>query len=174
MKRFLREAKLASRLTHPNAVAVLDFGQTDDGLFYLVMELVVGPHARRGVRGGARAARPSAIIRIGMQVCDALEGAHALQIVHRDLKPSNIMLLDRGRDLVKVLDFGLAKSVAPDQTHDDDDERRRAPRHAGVHAAGARARRAVRWPRGSVLARRACCTCSAPAGCRSSRTRRTS
>jgi len=115
VKRFLREAKLASRLSHPNAVAVLDFNQTDDGLFYLVMELVSGRTLDRVFEdeGVLRAER---IVRIGSQVCDALEGAHALQIVHRDLKPSNIMILDRGRDLVKVLDFGLAKSVAPDQT----------------------------------------------------------
>ena len=115
VKRFLREAKLASRLTHPNAVAVLDFNQTDDGLFYLVMELVSGRTLDK-VFEEEHALRAERIIRIGMQVCDALEGAHSLQIVHRDLKPSNIMILDRGRDLVKVLDFGLAKSVAPDQT----------------------------------------------------------
>ena len=115
VKRFLREAKLASRLTHPNAVAVLDFDQTDDGLFYLVMELVAGRTLDK-VFEEEHALRAERIVRIGMQVCDALEGAHALQIVHRDLKPSNIMILDRGRDLVKVLDFGLAKSVAPDQT----------------------------------------------------------
>jgi eukaryotic-like serine/threonine-protein kinase len=59
---------------------------------------------------------PERIVRIAMQVCDALEGAHALQIVHRDLKPANVMLLAQGRDIVKVLDFGLAKSLAPDQT----------------------------------------------------------
>ncbi|HEY6034270.1 MAG TPA: serine/threonine-protein kinase [Kofleriaceae bacterium] len=115
VKRFLREAKLASRLTHPNAVAVLDFNQTADGLFYLVMELVSGRTLDR-VFEEEHALRAERIVRIGTQVCDALEGAHALQIVHRDLKPSNIMILDRGRDLVKVLDFGLAKSVAPDQT----------------------------------------------------------
>ena len=115
VKRFLREAKLASRLSHPNAVAVLDFNQTQDGLFYLVMELVSGRTLDK-VFEEEHALRAERIIRIGSQVCDALEGAHALQIVHRDLKPSNIMILDRGRDLVKVLDFGLAKSVAPDQT----------------------------------------------------------
>ena len=115
VKRFLREAKLASRLAHPNAVAVLDFGQTEDGLFYLVMELVTG-RTLDAVIKAERVFKPERIVRIGTQVCDALEGAHALQIVHRDLKPANIMLLASGRDLVKVLDFGLAKSVAPDQT----------------------------------------------------------
>ncbi|MDB4952544.1 MAG: protein kinase [Myxococcales bacterium] len=114
IKRFLREAKLASRLSHPNAVAVLDFGQTDDGVFYLVMELVTGRTLDAVIKAD-RVFRPERVVRIGTQVCDALEGAHALQIVHRDLKPANIMLLSSGRDLVKVLDFGLAKSVAPDQ-----------------------------------------------------------
>jgi serine/threonine protein kinase len=114
IKRFLREAKLASRLSHPNAVGVIDFGQTDDGVFYLVMELVAGRTLDNVIKAD-RVFKPERVVRIGTQVCDALEGAHALQIVHRDLKPANIMLLASGRDLVKVLDFGLAKSVAPDQ-----------------------------------------------------------
>jgi serine/threonine-protein kinase len=115
IKRFLREAKLASRLSHPNAVAVLDFGQTTDGVFYLAMELVTGRTLDHVLKDD-KVFEPHRVVRIGSQVCDALEGAHALQIVHRDLKPSNIMVLNRGRDLVKVLDFGLAKSLAPDQT----------------------------------------------------------
>ncbi|HEX7836894.1 MAG TPA: serine/threonine-protein kinase [Kofleriaceae bacterium] len=115
IKRFLREAKLSSRLGHPNAVTVIDFGQTDDGVFYLVMELVNGRTLDQVIEA-ERAFKPERVVRIGAQVCDALEGAHALRIVHRDLKPSNIMLLSSGRDLVKVLDFGLAKSVAADQT----------------------------------------------------------
>lgn len=112
-KRFLREAKLASRLSHANTVSVIDFGQTEDGLLYLVMELVKGrtlgdvllEDGRFGV---------DRMVRVGVQLCDALEAAHKLAIIHRDLKPSNIILLDepRGRDHVKVLDFGLAKSLA--------------------------------------------------------------
>ena len=115
IKRFLREAKLASKLAHPNAVAVLDFNQTDDGVFYLVMELVTGRTLDQVIRA-ERVFKPERVVRIGTQVLDALDGAHALSIVHRDLKPSNIMLLSQGRDLVKVLDFGLAKSVSPDAT----------------------------------------------------------
>ena len=115
IKRFLREAKLASRLGHPNAVTVIDFGQTDDGVFYLVMELVVGRTLDQVIEAEA-IFKPERVVRIGAQVCDALEAAHVLQIIHRDLKPANIMLLASGRDTVKVLDFGLAKSVAPDQT----------------------------------------------------------
>jgi len=113
IKRFLREAKLASRLVHPNAVAALDFGQTDDGMFYLVMELVSGRTLDK-LLAAERALTPPRVVRIGAQICDALEGAHALEIVHRDLKPANVMIMATGRDLVKVLDFGLAKSLALD------------------------------------------------------------
>jgi eukaryotic-like serine/threonine-protein kinase len=110
IKRFLREAKLASRLGHPNAVGVIDFGQTDDGVCYLVMELVTGRTLDQ-VLASDGVLPPERLVRIGTQICDALECAHALQIVHRDLKPANAMLLDQGRDFVKILDFGLAKSV---------------------------------------------------------------
>ena len=113
IKRFLREATLASRLSHPNAVSVLDFGQTKDGLFYLVMELVSGRTLDTIVEDGGPLA-PARIVRIGAQICDALEGAHQLQILHRDLKPQNVIVLSTGRDLIKVLDFGLAKSLSKD------------------------------------------------------------
>ncbi len=110
IKRFLREAKLTSKLNHPNAVGVLDFGQTEDGVFYLVMELVPGKPLDQVLKEEGVLA-PARVVRIGMQVCDALETAHALQIVHRDLKPANIMLVESRRDFVKVLDFGLAKTL---------------------------------------------------------------
>ncbi len=111
IKRFLREARLASRLNHANAVAVLDSGQTVDGLFYIAMELVSG-RTLADVADAEGRFELRRLIRIGMQVCEALEAAHQLGVIHRDLKPSNIMLLDGGRDVVKVLDFGLAKSLA--------------------------------------------------------------
>ncbi len=110
IKLFLREAKLTSKLNHPNAVGVLDFGQTEDGVFYLAMELVKGRHLDQVLRDEGRMT-PARVVRIGMQVCDALETAHAMQIVHRDLKPANIMLVESRRDFVKVLDFGLAKTL---------------------------------------------------------------
>ncbi|HEU5055162.1 MAG TPA: serine/threonine-protein kinase [Kofleriaceae bacterium] len=111
-KRFLREAKLASRLSHANTVGVIDFGQTEDGLLYLVMELVKG----RTMGDVLLEDGPFSVdrmIRIGVQLCDALQAAHKLSIIHRDLKPSNVIVLDDppGRDHVKVLDFGLAKSL---------------------------------------------------------------
>jgi len=109
-KRFLREAKLASRLTHPHTVTVLDFGQTTDGLLYLVMELVDGRTLGQVLQdeGPFSVAR---MVRVGTQLCDALEAAHRLSIIHRDLKPTNVMVLNEpaGRDHLKVLDFGLAK-----------------------------------------------------------------
>jgi len=113
IKRFFREAKLASRLGHPNAVGVIDFGQTEEGVCYLVMELVAG-RTLQEVFEAEGVLPPERLVRIAVQICDALECAHALQIVHRDLKPSNAMLLAHGRDFVKILDFGLAKSVASD------------------------------------------------------------
>ena len=115
IRRFLREAKLASRLNHPNAVGVVDFGQTEDGVFYLVMELIRGRTLDEMIKAGTKFT-PRRIVRIARQVCDALAAAHALEIIHRDLKPANIMLLDEHPDFVKVLDFGLAKSLATEAT----------------------------------------------------------
>jgi serine/threonine-protein kinase len=114
VKRFLREARLASRLSQPNIVNVYDFGQSDQVL-YLVMELLRG-HTLASELGQGRRINPKRTIGIAAQLCDALEAAHAQGIVHRDLKPSNIVILDDppGRDLIKVLDFGLAKSLIQD------------------------------------------------------------
>jgi eukaryotic-like serine/threonine-protein kinase len=111
IKHFLREVKLTSRINHPNAVGVLDFGQTEDGLLYFAMELVPGRTLDRVIAEDG-VLEPARVIKIGTQICEALEAAHALQILHRDLKPSNIMVL--GRDFVKVLDFGLATTLEAD------------------------------------------------------------
>ncbi|MBA2539767.1 MAG: protein kinase [Deltaproteobacteria bacterium] len=116
-KRFLREARLASRLSQANIVSVYEFGQTDDGILYLAMELLRG----RPLSKDLEAMRPLPMKRvksIGMQMCDALDAAHSQGIIHRDLKPGNIVILDEpvGRDLVKILDFGLAKSLVQDNT----------------------------------------------------------
>jgi len=114
VKRFLREARLASRLSAPTIVSVFDFGQTSDDVLYIVMELLRGRTLGHVIADGPLPL-PRAI-RIALQLCDALEAAHAAGIVHRDLKPGNIVVLDDppGRDLVKVLDFGLAKSLVDD------------------------------------------------------------
>ncbi len=114
--RFNREAANASRITHPNVCAVYDFGETPDGLIYLAMEFVEGEPltdvlGRNGALPLARAGR------IFQQVADALQAAHDLGIVHRDLKPDNIMLAKGrdGADVVKVVDFGIAKAVGGDE-----------------------------------------------------------
>ncbi len=109
-KRFLREAKLASSLSHPATVGVIDFGQSEGGVLYLVMELLRGQTLAELLRQQGRL-EVHRVVRIATQICDALEAAHRLGIIHRDLKPANVMILAEppGRDLVKVLDFGLAK-----------------------------------------------------------------
>jgi hypothetical protein len=113
--RFHREAANASRMNHPNICAIYDFGETQDGLIYLAMEYVEGEALTRIIErnGTLPPARVSPIVR---QVADALQVAHEHGVVHRDLKPDNIMIT-RGRDhadLVKVVDFGIAKAQASD------------------------------------------------------------
>ncbi len=112
-KRFLREARLSSRLQHPTIVSVFDFGQAEDGVLYIVMELLRGrPLVAELVHGQPLALART--VRIGAQICEALDAAHREGIVHRDLKPPNVMLLEGDR--VKVLDFGLAKSFTAEDT----------------------------------------------------------
>lgn len=111
-KRFLREAKLSSRLSQANTVSIYDFGQDEDGTLFLAMELIKGKELADVIESEGTFI-PKRVKNIGVQLCDALEAAHSLSIIHRDLKPSNIMMLDHpaGRDFLKVLDFGLAKSL---------------------------------------------------------------
>ena len=109
VRRFKREALLASKLSHPNSVQVFDFG-ISEGLTYIVMELVNGQDLGRVVKvcGPLPFER---VCRIILQVCSSLAEAHGMGIVHRDLKPENILIsrTKEGSDLAKVLDFGLAK-----------------------------------------------------------------
>ena len=111
--RFHREAEAASRLRGPHIVTVFDFGQTPDGLLYLVMELLNGVSLGRFLRENPGPLDPERAQRIAVQVLDALADAHAAGVLHRDLKPDNVFLLETssGRDFVKVLDFGIAKVV---------------------------------------------------------------
>jgi len=114
--RFNREAANASRITHPNVCAVYDFGETPDGLIYLAMEFIEGePLTDLIEREGAL--KVGRAVRIFQQTADALQAAHDLGIVHRDLKPDNIMLAKGrdGSDVVKVVDFGIAKAVGGDE-----------------------------------------------------------
>jgi len=108
-ERFRREAQAAARLKHPNAVNIYDFGVTDDGLQYLVMELVEGESLRRIIKQQGPLT-PTAAAEIVSQVCAALDEAHRRQIIHRDIKPDNIIVdVSANRLRVKVLDFGIAK-----------------------------------------------------------------
>jgi serine/threonine protein kinase/tetratricopeptide (TPR) repeat protein len=112
VQRFHAEAQAVSRLNHPNIVTVFDFGATDDGTLFLVMEKLEGEtlvsRLRRGPLPFAEAAPVIA------QVARALHAAHAKGIVHRDLKPENVMITkaDGNEVVIKVLDFGLAKMVS--------------------------------------------------------------
>lgn len=108
-ERFRREAQAAARLKHPNAVSIYDFGVSNDGLVYLVMELVEGQNLRHIIRQQGPLA-PATVSEITNQVCSALQVAHEQNVVHRDLKPDNIMVNVTISGLrVKVLDFGIAK-----------------------------------------------------------------
>lgn len=111
--RFQREAQAAARIRHPNAVAVSDFGVTDDQTNYIVMELFEGKSLRDllNEKGRLDLDQCSDIAR---QVCAALDAAHKSGVVHRDVKPENIFIApqSKGRQLVKVIDFGIAKIIA--------------------------------------------------------------
>ncbi len=108
--RFRREARAMSHLTHPNTAKVFVFGQLEDVASYIVMERLEGANLHQTLKaeGPFELARA---IRILVQVCGALDEAHAAGIIHRDLKPENIFLCQQPtlRDFPKVLDFGLAK-----------------------------------------------------------------
>ena len=115
IRRFENEANAAGGLEHPNLVAVTDFGRDDQGTPYLVMEYLVGEDCakvltRMGPLPCARAAN------IVVQACRGLAVAHKAGIIHRDLKPANLFLTDAGdgSDLIKVLDFGIAKLKTSD------------------------------------------------------------
>ncbi len=109
--RFNREASNASRLSHPNICGIYDFGETPDGMIYLAMEFIEGSALTDIIEKGGplQPARAASIIH---QTADALQIAHDAGIVHRDLKPDNIMVAKNrdGSDLVKVVDFGIAKA----------------------------------------------------------------
>jgi eukaryotic-like serine/threonine-protein kinase len=110
--RFFNEARAANAIRHPGIVEVLDFGTLSSGASYIVMEMLEGESLAARVTRLGRIA-PEAAIAIVSQAAIALGAAHAKEIVHRDLKPDNLFLVadpqNTGRELVKVLDFGIAK-----------------------------------------------------------------
>jgi serine/threonine-protein kinase len=111
VSRFNREASNASRINHPNVCAIYDFGETPEGVIYLAMEFIEGKPLTDIIEE-AGALPPARAAEITRQAADALTVAHDLGIVHRDLKPDNIMVTRtrEGADLVKVVDFGIAKA----------------------------------------------------------------
>jgi Tol biopolymer transport system component len=116
LARFEREAHAVAALSHPNILAIHDFG-THDGVAYAVTELLQGETLREMLSGGALPLRKT--VDFSRQICAGLAAAHAAGIVHRDLKPDNVFVTNDGR--VKILDFGLAKPVvrkgSADETH---------------------------------------------------------
>ncbi len=112
-QRFQREARAASRLNHPNSIAVLDFGAAEDGTLFMAMEYLAGRDLAQVISRDGPLPEPR-IVRIGAQILSALAEAHAQGIIHRDLKPENVMVEARRDepDVVKVLDFGIAKIAA--------------------------------------------------------------
>lgn len=117
LKRFEREARLASALDHPNICTIFDLNEID-GVNFIAMQYIAGRNVRQLVNG--RPLQLESALSIGIQVTDALAVAHAQGIIHRDVKAGNVMVTNKGQ--VKVLDFGLAKLL-------DDD----AARTSGIH-----------------------------------------
>ncbi len=154
--RFSREARAASRISHPNALSVTDFGEDESGHVFLVMEFLSGKTLKQVIRdeGPLPLAR---VVDITRQVGDALNAAHEQGVVHRDLKSDNIMLLDTmAGDHAKVLDFGIAKINEPDgDCRHESDRAESRHRHAAIHVAGtvlAGCRRSMRVPTSTRLA----------------------
>ena len=112
-ERFRREARAAGRLRHTHAVAVTDFGETEDGIVYIVMELLEGTSLREVLVREAPL-DPARAVSLMLQTAAAVAAAHQEGIIHRDLKPANIFIAQRPQapPIIKVLDFGIAKLAA--------------------------------------------------------------
>ena len=118
LRRFQREVGFTSRLSHPNTIAIYDYGHTPDGRFYYAMEYLQGVTLNRCILDTGPQP-PARVVYIMLQVCGAIAEAHGAGLIHRDIKPANIMLCERGGvfDFAKVLDFGLVRKQAAADTH---------------------------------------------------------
>ena len=159
LARFEREVRATSRLNHWNTVRIYDYGYTDDGTFYYVMEYLAGWTLEDLVRQHGPLP-PARAIHLLRQVCAALREAHAMGLVHRDIKPANIIICSRGGvpDVAKLLDFGLVRHTGPRRDDALVDDAGRARRNARLHVSGAGRRRtptstraatftaSARWP----------------------------
>jgi len=120
IRRFEREVRHTSRLTHPNTVAIYDYGRTPDGVFYYAMEYLPGVTLSRLIEEDG-ALPEGRVLHILKQAAASLAEAHDKGLIHRDIKPSNLMLCERGGvfDFVKVLDFGLVRQMDRSDTLSD-------------------------------------------------------
>jgi eukaryotic-like serine/threonine-protein kinase len=119
VRRFEREAQAAGRLRGTHVVRVFDWGASDDGLYYIAMEYLAGMNVATLVDQFGPLP-PARAIHLAMQACSALEEAHAAGIIHRDLKPANLHIthMPDEPDFLKLVDFGIARRVAPDVSND--------------------------------------------------------
>src|SRR6202165_1395138 len=119
-KRFFLEASVTAKLTHPNTITLYDYGQSQDGIFFIAMEFVDGRTLSAAMQQEGPLSQDR-VVHIAQQICRSLREAHGLGIIHRDLKPANVMLLDQhdDHDFVKVLDFGLVKFFSGDNPEGD-------------------------------------------------------
>ena len=126
-ERFLLEAAISAKLSHPHIVTVHDYGEAEGGKLFIAMEYLKGQPLYRILARRKQPLDGERIMRISIQVCRALREAHAKGVIHRDLKPGNIMLLqdaeDDQADFVKVLDFGLVKVLEGNKNAFERDER---------------------------------------------------
>jgi serine/threonine protein kinase len=134
VERLKREARAASKISHPNVVDVTDSGTTPDGAFFFVMEYLEGVELGELIFKAGRL-DVSRAVHIGGQLCRALQAAHTAGVIHRDLKPENVLILstrDGQKDFVKVLDFGIAKSGADGDAEDEKQDHKRKLTHPGM------------------------------------------